>query len=164
MIQVVIANIYTTTQLKCFYVKSNFCWNVQNSFGKIRAVRLSVNQYLIALNKDAIVTFCFNPTSHGGGADSAPPSGNRLVLLNQCFWKSRNLLTFHICSIREGFNKKKTLKVMEFSILGGGVYPISITFFGEKKCFFHKKYKDDQDGLIHPQSKGFNFSLLGGSG
>ena len=32
---------------------------------------------------------------------------------------------------------KKTLKVMEFSILGGGgVYPISITFFGEKKMFF----------------------------
>ena len=51
--------------------------------------------------------------------------------------------------LREGFNKK-TLTVMEFSILGG-VYPISITFFGEKKCFFHKKYKDDQNGLIHQE-------------
>ena len=41
---------------------------------------------------------------------------------------------------------------------GGGVDPISITFSGkkrvffkEKKCFFHKKYKDDQNGLIHPE-------------
>ena len=53
---------------------------------------------------------------------------------------------------------------MEFSILGGEVYPISITFFREKKCFFHKKYKDDQNGLIHPEFEDFNFSLLGGQG
>ena len=36
---------------------------------------------------------------------------------------------------------KKTLKVMEFSI----------NFFRKKKCFFHKKYKDDQNGIIHPE-------------
>ena len=41
------------------------------------------------------------------------------------------ILMIFACSLREGFNKK-TLKVMEFSIL---VYPFSITFFGEKKCF-----------------------------
>ena len=45
--------------------------------------------------------------------------------------------------------QKKPLKVMEFSILGD-VFA-AITFFGEKKCFFHEKYKDDQNGLIHPE-------------
>ena len=39
---------------------------------------------------------------------------------------------------------------MEFSILGGGLADFH-NFFGEKKCFFHKKYKDDQNGLIHPE-------------
>ena len=42
--------------------------------------------------------------------------------------------------VREGFNKK-TLKVMEFSI----------TFFGKKNVLFHDNYKDDQNGLIHPE-------------
>ena len=46
---------------------------------------------------------------------------------------------------------KKTLKVMEFSILGGGL-PDFHNFFPEKKCFFHKKYKDDQNGLINPEN------------
>ena len=40
---------------------------------------------------------------------------------------------------------------MEFSILGGGVYPISITFFP-------RKLENDQNGLIHPEN--FNFSLI----
>ena len=31
-----------------------------------------------------------------------------------------------------------------------------------KKTFFKKKYKVDQNGLIHPENS--NFSLLGGSG
>ena len=46
---------------------------------------------------------------------------------------------------------KKKLKVMEFSILGGGGLADFHNFFGEKKCFFHKKYKYDQNGLIHPE-------------
>ena len=46
---------------------------------------------------------------------------------------------------------KKTLKVMEFSILGGGVYPISITFFRKKNVFFQENNKDDQNALIHPE-------------
>ena len=44
----------------------------------------------------------------------------------------------------EGFNKKKNIKSY------GGL-PDFHNFFGEKKCFFHKKYKDDQNGLIHPE-------------
>ena len=52
--------------------------------------------------------------------------------------------------LREGFNKK-TLKVIEFSILGGEGLPVFQNFFREKKCFFHKKYKYDQNGLIHPE-------------
>ena len=54
--------------------------------------------------------------------------------------------------VREGFNKKNIRSYAIFQIgAGGGVYPISIAFFGEKKCFFHKKYKDDENGLIHPE-------------
>ena len=41
-----------------------------------------------------------------------------------------------VLRLREGFNKK--------NIKSYGI-------FGEKKCFFHEKYKDDQDGLIHPE-------------
>ena len=33
-----------------------------------------------------------------------------------------------------------------------------------KKNSFAKKYKDDQNGPIHPESENFNCSLLGGSG
>ena len=44
---------------------------------------------------------------------------------------------------------KKTLKVMEFSILINN--PISITFFGDFFSF-HEKYKDDQNGLTHPEN------------
>ena len=48
---------------------------------------------------------------------------------------------------------KKSIKSYGIFHTGGeGVYPISITFFGEKKCFFHKKYKDDKNGLIHPEN------------
>ena len=43
-------------------------------------------------------------------------------------------------SIREGFNKKNIKSYGIFHTGGGrGVYPISITFLGEKECFFHKK-------------------------
>ena len=45
---------------------------------------------------------------------------------------------------------------------GGGVYPFSKIFLGEKKCFFHKKCKDDQNGLIHPENWGFNLFIIGG--
>ena len=34
----------------------------------------------------------------------------------------------------------------------GKVYLISITFFREKKCFFHNKSKDDENGLILPDN------------
>ena len=62
--------------------------------------------------------------------------------------------------VREGFNKKNIKSYGIFHTGGGGeVYPISITFFGKKKCFFHKKYKDDQNGLIHPV-----FHYWGGQG
>ena len=37
--------------------------------------------------------------------------------------------------VREGFNKKKNLKVMEFSILGGGLTDFH-NFFLKKICFF----------------------------
>ena len=51
---------------------------------------------------------------------------------------------------------------MEFSILGGGVYPISITFFGKKNVFFHENHKDDQNGLIHPENWRLKFFIIGG--
>ena len=62
-------------------------------------------------------------------------------------------LQFKRCSnsLREGFNEKNIKSYGIFHTGGWGVYPISITFFGEKKCFFHKKYKDYQNGLIHPE-------------
>ena len=33
-----------------------------------------------------------------------------------------------------------------------------------KKIVSKKKYKDDQNGLIHPETEDSNFSSLGGSG
>ena len=54
---------------------------------------------------------------------------------------------FH--SLRECFNKKNVKSYGIFHT--GGVYPISITFFGKKNVFFIKKYKDDQNSLIHPE-------------
>ena len=53
---------------------------------------------------------------------------------------------------REGFNKKniKSYGIFHTGGLGLGLADFH-TFFRKKKCFFHKKYKDDQNGLIHPE-------------
>ena len=38
----------------------------------------------------------------------------------------------------------------------------SLYLLWEKKCFFHKKYKDDQNGLIHPERWKFWFFITWG--
>ena len=54
-------------------------------------------------------------------------------------------------SLREGFNKKN-IKNYGIFYTGGGGGPVDFhNFFRKKNCFFHKKYKDDQNGLIHPE-------------
>ena len=55
--------------------------------------------------------------------------------------------------VRESLNKKTTLKVMEFSIMvGGRVYTISITFSENIMVLFQENFKDDQNGIIHPEN------------
>ena len=54
-------------------------------------------------------------------------------------------------SLREGFNKKNIKSYGIFHTGGRGGLPDFHNFFGEKKCFFHKKYKCDQNDLIHPE-------------
>ena len=51
---------------------------------------------------------------------------------------------------------------MEFSILGGGGLPDFQNFFEKKKYFFIKKYKDDQNGLIHPEKWRLEFFNIRG--
>ena len=45
---------------------------------------------------------------------------------------------------------KKHSKLWNFPNLGGGL-PDFHNFFQRKKCFFHRKYRDDHNGIIHPE-------------